>query len=144
MENGNNDDPLKEDARQRFSDLVDSTGVKRFAKSLGLSTRQVNRIRSGVQPNPVERLVRSLQAADPLAGDLVLDFVCQEMGGHFVRHEAFDEATVNAVKECAEAIAAISDGHISAVDVREIREAISALSALIHSIRRAKESRPEE
>lgn len=124
-------DPLKEEALGRFADLVKSVGVKRFAQSLGLSTRQVNRILSGAQPNPVERLLRCLQSATPDAGDRVLDYVCQEMGGHFVRHEAFDEATVNAVKECAEAIAAISDGQISQLDLQEIREAISALSSLI-------------
>ena len=59
--------------------------------------------------------------------------ICQELGGHFVRHEAIDDAAINAVKECAEAIAAISDGKISELDVREIREAISALSSLIMS-----------
>ncbi|MHC4611805.1 MAG: hypothetical protein ACYS7M_15815 [Planctomycetota bacterium] len=118
---------------RRFADLVSSVGVKRFAQSLALSTRQINRILAGAQPNPVERLLRSLQSADPEVGDRVLDYVCQEMGGHFVRHEAFDEATVNAVKECAEAIAAISDGQISELDLREVREAISALSGLIMS-----------
>jgi len=126
-------DPLKEQALRRFSDLVASVGVKRFAQALNLSTRQVNRILSGAQPNPIERLLRSLQSAKPAAGDRVLDFVCQEMGGHFVRQEAFDDATVNAVKECAEAIAAISDGHLSELDLREVREAISALSGLILS-----------
>ena len=128
-------DPLREEALRRFADLVNSVGVKRFAQSLGLSTRQINRILAGAQPNPVERLLRSLQSAEPEVGDRVLDYVCQEMGGHFVRHEAFDEATVNAVKECAEAIAAISDGEVSALDVKEIREAISALSGLIMSFR---------
>ncbi len=128
-------DPISEEALRRFSELVESAGVKRFAMNLGLSTRQVNRILSGTQTNPVERLLRSLQSATPEVGDRVLDYVCQEMGGHFVRHESFDEATVNAVRECAEAIAAISDGHISKMDVREIREAISALSGLIMSIR---------
>ena len=128
-------DPLREEASRRFADLVNSVGVKRFAQSLGLSTRQINRILAGAQPNPVERLLRSLQSAEPEIGDRVLDYVCQELGGHFVRHEAFDEATVNAVKECAEAIAAISDGQISDLDVKEIREAISALSGLIISVR---------
>ena len=126
-------DPLKDEALRRFGELVNSVGVKRFAQSLQLSTRQINRVLSGAQPNPVERLLRSLQSADPELGDRVLDYICQEMGGHFVRHEAFDEATVNAVKECAEAIAAISDGQISELDVREIREAISALSGVIQS-----------
>ena len=126
-------DPLREEASRRFADLVNSVGVKRLAQSLGLSTRQINRILAGAQPNPVERLLRSLQSAEPEIGDRVLDYVCQELGGHFVRHEAFDEATVNAVKECAEAIAAISDGHVSELDVKEIREAISALSGLIMS-----------
>ena len=118
---------------RQFADLVKGVGVKRFAQELRLSTRQVNRILSGAQPNPVERMLRSLQSATPESGDRVLDFVCQEMGGYFVRQEAFDEATVNAVKECAEAIAAISDGQLSELDLREIREAISALSGLIMS-----------
>ncbi len=126
-------DPLKEESLRRFAELVNSVGVKRFSQALGLSTRQVNRILSGAQPNPVERLVRAVQGADPEAGDRVLDFVCQEMGGHFVRQEAFDEATINAVRECAEAIAAISDGQVSELDLKEIREAISALSGLIMS-----------
>ena len=127
------DDPTKEEALRRFAELVKSVGVKRFAGSLGLSTRQINRILAGAQPNPIERLLGSLQSAEPEVGDGVLDYLCQEMGGHFVRHEAFDEATVNAVKECAEAIAAISDGQISELDLKEIREAISALSGLIMS-----------
>ena len=126
-------DPIKEEALRRFADLVNSVGVKRFAHSLELSTRQVNRILSGAQPNPVERLLRALQGAELEVGDHVMDYLCQEMGGHFVRHEAFDDAAVNAVKECAEAIAAISDGQISEIDLKEIREAISALSSLIMS-----------
>lgn len=128
--------PFEDAARSNFTDLVESVGVKRFSTALDLSTRQVNRILSGAQPNPVERLIRSLQAADPEAGDRVLDYICQEMGGHFVRMEAIDAASVNAVKECAEAIAAISDGHISDLDLKEIREAISALSGLILTLRR--------
>ncbi len=132
------DDPLKREARARFAELVESVGVKRFARSLDLSTRQVNRILAGVQPNPVDRLIRCLQSAEAETGDRVLDYVCQEMGGHFVRHEALDDATVNAVRECAEAIAAISDGHISELDVKEIREAISALSSVIMSLRQGR------
>ena len=126
---------LAEEALRRFTMLVEDIGVKRFAPAIGVSTRQVNRILAGTQPNPVERLIRSLQAVNPGMGDIVLDYICQEMGGHFVRCEAFDQATVNAVKECAEAIAAISDGQISDLDVKEIREAISALSSLIMSLR---------
>ncbi len=133
MDEASANDPIKEDAQRCFAELVESVGVKRFAQALGLSTRQINRILAGAQPNPVERMVRSLQSARPEVGDRVLDYICQEMGGHFVRHEAFDVATINAVKECAEAIAAISDGHISELDLKEIREAISALSGLIMS-----------
>lgn len=127
--------PLTRDSQRHFSLMVDSTGIKRFSSSLGISTRQVNRILSGAQSNPIERLVQSVQSATPEVGDRVLDYICQEMGGHFVRHEAFDDAAVNAVKECAEAIAAISDGHITEFDIQEIREAISALSGLMSSIR---------
>ncbi len=131
-------DILREKALRRFTEMVEGVGVKQFSRSLDLSTRQVNRILSGAQPNPVERLVRCLQSAKADDGDEALDFICQEMGGHFVRHEAVDDAAVNAVKECAEAIAAISDGSISDLDVKEIREAISALSGLIMALRRGR------
>ena len=125
-------------AQQRFRELVESVGVKRYAQSLGVSTRQVNRILSGAQPNPVERLIQCLQSAVPEVGDRVLDSICQEMGGHFVRHEGLDDAIVNAVKECAEAIAAISDGEVTDDDAREVREAISALTGIIVARRREK------
>lgn len=124
----------------QFRALVESVGVKRFAHSLGLSTRQVNRILSGVQPNPVERLVRSVQSAEPEVGDRVLDFVCQEAGGFFVRAEStLDAAASNAVRECAEAIAAISDGEISELDEREVREAIGAMVSLLRLVNEKKE-----
>src|SRR5262245_27597313 len=75
---------------RRFSELVESVGIKRFSVALGLSTRQINRMRSGAQSNPVELLIRCLQCAEAEAGDRVLDFVCQEVGGHFVRQESID------------------------------------------------------
>ena len=131
--------PIDDEASQRslahFRAMVESVGVKSFAESLGLSTRQVNRILAGVQPNPVDRLLRTLQSCIPEVGDKALDYVCQEMGGVFVREEgSLDDRAVNAVKECAEAIAAISDGEITRVDEGEIREAISALVALSTAI----------
>lgn len=122
-------------SRVHFRALVESIGVKRFASAMGLSTRQVNRILAGVQPNPVERLIRSLQCATPEAGDRALDFVAQEAGGFFVRQEpALGDAAANAVRECAEAIAAISDGEITEIDEREIREAIGAMVALLRTV----------
>lgn len=132
----NKDGQLADGAERHFDALIDSAGVKRFAASLGLTARQVNRMRSGAQPNPIERLIRCLQAAEPEVGDLVLDYICQEMGGHFVRMQPINSAIVNAVKECAEAIAAISDGHVCDHDIREVREAISALTSLTMTIRK--------
>lgn len=128
-------DNFGDEALRRFAELVQSVGVKRFAHDMDLSTRQVNRILNGAQPNPVERLIRSLQSAKPEIGDHVLDYICQEMGGHFVRCEGLNEATVNAVRECAEAIAAMSDGHISEQELTDIRSAISALSGIIVTMR---------
>jgi len=134
-----NPDLSKDECLQHFATLVDCVGIKRFATSIGVSTRQVNRILSGAQPNPIERLIRCLQAADPESGDRVIDYVCQELGGHFVRQEALNDAAVNAVRECAEAIAAISDGQVTAVDMKEIREAINALSSLIYALRESRQ-----
>ena len=137
-----NNDPMRQEALARFAEMVDSVGVKRFAGALGLSTRQINRILAGSQPNPIERFIYCLQGAETVAGDRAIDYICQELGGHFVRHEAMDTAAVNAVKECAEAIAAISDGQINDLDIKEVREAISALSGLIMSLNRKGPSSP--
>lgn len=130
-------DLSKDECLERFAELVDCVGVKSFADAIGVSTRQVNRILTGAQPNPIERLIRCLQAVDPETGDKIIDYICQELGGHFVRHEGFNDAAVNAVRECAEAIAAISDGNVNEMDVRDIREAISALSSLIMALRKS-------
>jgi len=138
MTERSNRDLSKDECLQRFTDLVDCVGIKRFASSIGVSTRQVNRILSGAQPNPVERLIRCLQAVEPETGDRIIDYICQELGGHFVRQEAINDAAVNAVRECAEAIAAISDGQVTAMDMKEIREAINALSSLIYALRRSR------
>lgn len=134
---------LTDECQRRFSDLVQCVGIKRFSAAVGVSTRQVNRILAGAQPNPIERLIQCLQAAEPHVGDQVIDYICQELGGHFVRQEGLNDAAVNAVKECAEAIAAISDGQVGEIDVKEIRDAISALSGLIHALRSGKGGGPK-
>lgn len=119
-------------AMELFRAMVESVGVKRFAAEMDLSTRQVNRMLAGAQPNPVERMLRCVQASSPEPGDAAIDAVCQELGGYFVRYAGDAKfATDHAVKEAAEAIAAISDGHVSAHDEKEIREAISALISLL-------------
>jgi hypothetical protein len=138
---GHAEDYIERHAQQHFSAMVDSVGVKKFASGIGLSTRQVNRILAGAQPNPVHRLVRCIQSSTPEPGDATLDFLCNEAGGHFIRDESeLDSAALNAVKECAEAIAAISDGRICPIDEREIREAIAALLALSRVIRKLREA----
>jgi len=132
---------VEHEAHERFAAMVESVGVKRFAAGIGLSTRQVNRILAHAQPNPVNRLIKCVQSCTPEAGDATLDFLCREAGGHFIRDESsLDSAALNAVKECAEAIAAISDGRICPVAEKEIREAIAALLALSRVIRNMRES----
>lgn len=131
MSNFEHDD-LAGEAAKRFRAMVESVGVKGFSGDMTLSTRQINRMLSGAQPNPVERLIRCLQCCDPEIGDAALSFICQEAGGHFVKDVgAIDHAVINAVRECAEAIAAISDGEVSAVDRTEVHEAIAALKGVL-------------
>lgn len=122
-----------------FERLVQSVGAKRFAAAMSITTRQVNRMLSGTQPNPVDRIVRTLQSCEAAVGDEVIEYICQEVGGSFVRDEAtIDASAVNAVRECAEAIAAISDGHITTVEESEIRQAIAALTALVRMAQAAR------
>ena len=138
---GCDDAEVQRIAREAFRAMVDSVGVKRFAADMDLSTRQVNRILSGAQPNPIDRLIRCLLCCDAQVGDRVLDLICQEMGGYFVREETIEGASVNAVRECAEAIAAISDGHISQMDEVAIRDAVSALTTLARTVQQTRPTR---
>lgn len=128
-------DELSLESASCFQKMVHSVGVKRFASVMGLSTRQINRMLSGAQPNPVERIVRALQSCEPEIGDDALGFICQEAGGWFIKDEGdLDRAAVNAVRECAQAIDAIADGEVTQVDEGEIREAVCALTALLRSV----------
>lgn len=118
-------------AQELFEAMVESVGVKAFAANMDLSTRQIHRMLNGAQPEPVARTVRTLQAAEPTEAEAALDYVCARMGGYFVRTiDNLAVANVNAVKECAEAIVAISEGQSPRVELKEIREAISALASL--------------
>lgn len=134
-------DEMAAHAAFRFRRMVESVGVKRFASDMGLSSRQINRMLSGAQANPIERLIRTLQCSEADVGDEALSFICQEAGGHFVKEVgALDAAAVNAVKECAEAIAAISDGEVTRLDEAEVREAISALIGLLRAVAQERRS----
>lgn len=138
-------DEMAVHASFRFRRMVESVGIKRFATDMGLSTRQINRMISGAQTNPVERILRSLQCCQADIGDQTLSFICQEAGGYFVKEVGpLDAAAVNAVKECAEAIAAISDGQITELDEREVREAISALIGLLRTVRQERRAKIEK
>jgi len=118
-------------AQELFEAMVESVGVKAFAANMDLSTRQIHRMLNGAQPEPLGRLVDALFAAEPDEAHAALDHVCGRMGGYFVRAiDNLDVAHVNAVKESAEAIVAISEGKSPRVEIKEIREAISALATL--------------
>lgn len=119
-----------------FEAMVESVGVKAFAANLGLSTRQVYRMLNGVQPNPLDRCREALAACEGLTADAAIDFLCEGRGGYFVcKADDLGQANVNAVKECAEAIVAISEGRSPRVTVKEIREAVAALCALERLLR---------
>jgi hypothetical protein len=136
------EDELAVEASDHFRRMVESVGVKRFSSCMELSTRQINRMLSGAQPNPVDRLVRCLQSCEADVGDEALSFICQEAGGLFLKDEEpdLDHTTVDAVRECAEAIKAIADGQVTRADERSVREAICALSALLRAVREDRES----
>jgi hypothetical protein len=129
-------DASRRDCESLFEEMVESVGVKAFAGGLGLSTRQVYRMLNGVQPNPVDRFRGCLLATSPTAARQTLDFLCAEHGGYFAPvADDIGAAEVNAVKESAEAIVAITEGRSVRVTVKEIREAIGALAGLEHRLR---------
>lgn len=114
-----------------FEAMVESVGVKAFATSMSISARQVYRMLNGAQPNPIKRFNEAIIACEGPSRELTLDYLCQQQGGYFVRRtENLNAASVNAVKESAEAIIAISEGRPPKVTIKEIREAIAALAAL--------------
>ena len=118
-------------AEEIFEAMVESVGIKAYASTIGLSTRQIHRMLNGSQPNPIQRFVEAVQACEGLTAQQAVDFVCRQAGGYFVVHiEDMAKANVNAVKESAEAIVAISENRTPRITIKEIREAISALAAL--------------
>ena len=120
-----------ERCEELFEALVESVGIKTFASNLGLSTRQIHRMRNGAKPNPLRRFCEMLQACDLKSAEGVLSYVCRQMGVYWIRVPAdVKTANVNAVREAAEAIVAISEDRPTRAAVREIREAISALASL--------------
>ena len=119
-----------------FEAMVESVGIKVFALKMGLSTRQIHRMLNGAQPNPLQRMCEALAACEGLTAQAAVDFLCQCRGGYFVEVvENLKTANINAVKESAEAIVAISEGRPPRVTIKEIREAISALASLEHLLR---------
>jgi len=114
-----------------FESVVQAVGIKAFAAKLGLSARQVHRMIGGAQPNPLRRFCDILNACDAPQVEAILSCVCRQQGVYWVRSpETIEAAHLNAVKESAEAIVAITEGRSTSVAIREIREAISALVAL--------------
>lgn len=114
-----------------FGEMVESVGVKAFAAKLGMSSRQVHRMLSGSQPNPLRRFCEVLQACPQAKAEAAMSCLCRQMGMYWVRvPTTLAEANLNAVKEAAEAIVAIMEGRSVDTAVQEIREAIAALSAL--------------
>lgn len=137
---GDSDD-LSVQSAGKFRAMVESVGVKRFAADMDLSTRQINRMLSGAQPNPVERIVRCLQSCDAEIGDETLEFICQETGGHFVKDVgSFDRSSSETLRRAADAVASAAEDRNAQVSEREVREAISALIALLGVV----QQRPSE
>jgi hypothetical protein len=111
--------------------MVESVGIKAFAAAMGVSTRQVHRMLNGAQPNPLERFCRAMESCDPKTAERALSHVCRQSGVYWIRVPAsMKAANLDAVKEAAQAIVAITEGRSVAVEVREIREAIAALAAV--------------
>jgi hypothetical protein len=114
-----------------FAMMVESVGIKAFAAKMDLSTRQIHRMLNGAQVNPIERACAAMRACADATGHKVLDNMCRTHGGYFVPVAGdLKSANLNAVKESAEAIVAISEGRSVRITIKEIREAIAALAAL--------------
>ena len=116
---------------QLLEAMVESVGIKAFTAGLGVSTRQVHRMLNGSQHNPLRRFCDVLLSCDSSQAEAALSHICREVGVYWVRvPQSLEVANLNAVREAAEAIVAITEGRSIDVAVNEIREAIAALSAL--------------
>lgn len=114
-----------------FEAMVESVGIKAFAANMGISTRQVHRMLNGAQPNPLDRFCRTMKSCDGKAAEQALSHVCRQSGVYWIRVPvSMKAANLDAVKEAAQAIVAITEDRSITVEVREIREAIAALAAL--------------
>ncbi|MGP1347736.1 MAG: hypothetical protein ACTS3F_13850 [Phycisphaerales bacterium] len=80
-------DSIRTDLEQ-FEALVQSVGVHGYAARVGLHRRQINRMRSGAQPNPINRLLLALEAATPDARKSAAEYLCAQLNARFVPNPA--------------------------------------------------------
>lgn len=82
------DNPRGVDAAVRdlrmFESVVRETGLVQFCEAIRLVRRQVNRMLSGAQPNPINRMIATIHAAESKAARRAMQYLCDEIGGSFI------------------------------------------------------------
>lgn len=127
------DNPRGVDAAVRdlrmFESVVRETGLVQFCEAIRLVRRQVNRMLSGAQPNPINRMIATIHAAESKAANRAMQYLCEEIGGTFIPastdNDTSERMQADALRLCALAAAHSMDINAAAHQHHQHRQPIT-------------------
>jgi len=130
-------------SKEAMREACAAAGVKTVARQLGVTpTALYNQINDLAKPDVLRRFV---DFADATGNDLAIEWVCEELGGCFVRNPAVSvlrgmragDYISSSVKEFGDMLREIgeslSDGRVTKVEAVKIRKAWEELKRMLES-----------
>ena len=116
----------------RLSDHIDVLGTIGFAQKAGMTTRQLNRIRSGDQPNPFHRAAEWSRLGSADTANQLVSMVCEANDGFFIQEGGSDATNIeDTIQKAADVIKGLADGSLDDEDRRLVQEAVAAMIGLL-------------
>ena len=115
-----------------LSDHIDVLDPSGFAQNAGMTTRQLNRIRSGDQPNPFHRAAQWSRLGSDETANRLVSMVCEANDGFFIQEGGSDSTNIeDTIQKAADVIKGLADGSLDEEDRRLVREAVAAMIGLL-------------
>ena len=115
-----------------LSDHIDALGTIGFAQKAGMTTRQLNRIRSSDQPNPFHRAAEWSRLGSADTANQLVPMVCEVNDGFFIQEGGSDASNIeDTIQKAADVIKGLADGSLDDEDRRLVQEAVAAMIGLL-------------
>ena len=115
-----------------LSDHIDVLGTSGFAEQASMTTRQLNRIRSGDQPNPFHRAAEWSRLGTVESATILVSMVCEANDGFFIQEGGNNTTNIeDTIQKAADVIKGLADGSLDDGDRRLVQDAIAAMIGLL-------------